>query len=42
MKREDPIEIFMPPNILKAKAGGRHGGLDMGAIKRAEQVRWRR
>lgn len=35
MGRRFPIEIFMPPNILKAKVGG-HGGLDMGAIRRAE------
>ena len=36
MKRE-PIELFMPPNMLKAKVGG--GGfatLDMAAINRAE------
>ena len=35
MKRE-PIELFMPPNMLKAKVGGSIGGLDMAAIKRAE------
>lgn len=34
MKR--PIELFMPPNMLKAKAGGGLGGLDMAAMKRAE------
>jgi hypothetical protein len=29
-----PIEVFMPPNMLKAKVGT--GGLDSSAIKRAE------
>ena len=37
MKRE-PIELFMPPNMLKAKAGTGPGGLDMAAVKRAEQA----
>jgi chemotaxis protein histidine kinase CheA len=32
-----PIEIFMPPNMLKAKAGGT-AGLDLAAIKRAESA----
>jgi chemotaxis protein histidine kinase CheA len=32
-----PIEIFMPPNLLKAKVGG-NGGLDPGAVKRAEEA----
>jgi chemotaxis protein histidine kinase CheA len=36
MAKEQPIEIFMPPNILKAKVGS--GGLDLGALKRAEQA----
>ena len=36
MKRQQPIELFMPPNMLKAKAGGGLGGLDMTAMKRAE------
>lgn len=36
MAREQPIELFMPPNMLKAKIGGGFGGLDMAAIKRAE------
>ncbi|OJT96758.1 MAG: hypothetical protein BGN82_05425 [Alphaproteobacteria bacterium 65-7] len=36
MKRQQPIELFMPPNMLKAKAGGGLGGLDMAAMKRAE------
>ena len=34
---KQPIEIFMPPNMLKAKVGG-GAGLDMAAIKRAEQA----
>ncbi len=29
------VEIFMPPNRLKAKVGG-EGGLDLNAVKRAE------
>jgi chemotaxis protein histidine kinase CheA len=38
MPREQPIELFMPPNMLKAKLGGGSGtpGLDLAAIKRAE------
>lgn len=36
MSRKHPIEIFMPPNILKAKVGGSVAGIDMAAIKRAE------
>jgi HPt (histidine-containing phosphotransfer) domain-containing protein len=37
MAREQPIELFMPPNMLKAKVGGgSFAGLDMGAIRRAE------
>ncbi|HVZ92021.1 MAG TPA: hypothetical protein VG843_10235 [Rhizomicrobium sp.] len=31
-----PTELFMPPNILKAKVGGAGRGLDMAAIGRAE------
>ncbi len=38
MAKQQPIEIFMPPNILKAKMGGGFGGIDMGAIKRAEMA----
>ena len=34
---KQPIEIFMPPNVLKAKVGG-SGGLDNGAIKQAEDA----
>jgi chemotaxis protein histidine kinase CheA len=37
MPKQQPIEIFMPPNILKAKVGG-SGGLDSSAVKRAEQA----
>jgi len=36
MPKEQPIEVFMPPNILKAKVGS--GGLDSSAVKRAEQA----
>jgi chemotaxis protein histidine kinase CheA len=36
MARQQPIELFMPPNMLKAKAGGGLGGIDMAAMKRAE------
>jgi len=36
MAHQQPIELFMPPNMLKAKAGGGLGGLDMAAMKRAE------
>ena len=38
MARKQPIELFMPPNMLKAKVGGGLGGPDMAAIKRAEQA----
>src|SRR5882724_11962561 len=38
MARKQPIELFMPPNMLKAKVGGGLGGPDMGAIKRAEEA----
>ncbi len=36
MPKEQPIELFMPPNMLKAKVGGTFAGLDMAAINRAE------
>jgi chemotaxis protein histidine kinase CheA len=36
MKRQQPIELFMPPNMLKAKVGGGLGGIDQAAMKRAE------
>ena len=36
MARKQPIELFMPPNMLKAKVGGGSGGPDMAAMKRAE------
>jgi len=34
--KQKPIEIFTPPNILKAKVGGSGVGLDSAALKRAE------
>ena len=36
MTKARPIELFMPPNMLKAKVGGSVAGLDMSAVKRAE------
>lgn len=36
MSKQHPIELFMPPNTLKAKVGGAGTGLDMAAITRAE------
>ena len=36
MTNQKPIEIFTPPNILKAKVGGAGVGLDAAALKRAE------
>ncbi len=36
MSKKHPIEIFMPPNILKAKVGGTVAGIDMAALRRAE------
>jgi hypothetical protein len=36
MNKQKPIEIFTPPNMLKAKAGGTGAGLDAAALKRAE------
>ena len=36
MPKEHPMEIFMPPNVLKAKVGS--GGIDATVLKRAEQV----
>ncbi|MBW8708006.1 MAG: Hpt domain-containing protein [Alphaproteobacteria bacterium] len=38
MKRQQPIELFMPPNMLKAKVGGGLGGIDLAAMKRAESA----
>jgi hypothetical protein len=38
MARKQPIELFMPPNMLKAKVGGGKGGPDMAAIQRAESA----
>jgi chemotaxis protein histidine kinase CheA len=37
MAREQPIETFMPPNMLKAKLGN-SPGFDPAAIRRAEQA----
>jgi chemotaxis protein histidine kinase CheA len=37
MPREQPIETFMPPNILKAKLGTAPG-IDPAAIRRAEKA----
>src|SRR5215471_3101681 len=37
MGKQQPVQIFMPPNILKAKVGG-SGVLDADAIKRADQA----
>lgn len=36
MAHKQSIDLFMPPNMLKAKAGGGQGGMDMAALKRAE------
>src|SRR5258705_12258660 len=36
MVNKRPIEIFTPPNVLKAKLGD--GGLDPSAVTRAEQA----
>ena len=38
MAKQQPIEIFTPPNLLKAKVGGSVVGLDMGAVMRAEKA----
>lgn len=38
MKKEQPIEFFTPPNTLKAKVGSAIGGIDVNAIKRAEEA----
>lgn len=36
MAKQLPIEIFMPPNILKAKVGNSTAGIDTAAVMRAE------
>ncbi len=36
MTKQQPVEMFMPPNTLKAKMGGTGKGVDADAIKRAE------
>lgn len=38
MPKQQPVEMFMPPNTLKAKVGGGGTGVDMAAIKRAEEA----
>ncbi|HSZ11105.1 MAG TPA: Hpt domain-containing protein [Rhizomicrobium sp.] len=38
MANKLPIEIFMPPNMLKAKVGGTFTGLDIAAMQRAEKA----
>lgn len=38
MRKRQPIELFMPPNVLKAKMGGSGDGLDPTALARAEQA----
>ena len=38
MARKQPIELFMPPNMLKAKVGGGLGGPDLAAMKRADEA----
>jgi len=38
MARKQPIELFMPPNMLKAKVGGGLGGPDTAAMKRADEA----
>lgn len=36
MPKEQPVEIFMPPNTLKAKIASSGVGLDLAACRRAE------
>ena len=36
MAHDQTTELFMPPNMLKAKVGGGLGGIDMAALKRAD------
>ena len=36
MGKQLPIEIFMPPNVLRAKAGGRSRNSELAAVMRAE------
>ncbi|MEI9931336.1 MAG: hypothetical protein WDM89_12535 [Rhizomicrobium sp.] len=38
MSKGHPIELFMPPNMLKAKVGGSYSGIDTAAIMRAESA----
>jgi chemotaxis protein histidine kinase CheA len=37
-KRDEPLEVFMPPNLLKAKVGGTGGVFDASALKAAESA----
>jgi hypothetical protein len=36
MGKQLPLELFMPPNMLKAKVGGGAGGIDLSLVKRAQ------
>ena len=38
MSKEQSNELFMPPNMLKAKVGGTIAGLDIAAVQRAEKA----
>jgi hypothetical protein len=38
MSKQQPVEIFTPPNTLKQKVGGSGAALDMSAVKRAEEA----
>ena len=39
MTKQEPVEVFTPPNMLKAKVGGGTStSLDMAAIKRADEA----
>ena len=38
MTSRHPIELFMPPNMLKAKLGGGSGGSDIAALQRAQEA----
>ena len=38
MTKQKPIEIFTPPNVLKAKVGGSLAPIDKAAIARANQA----
>lgn len=36
MAGQRPLEVITPPNMLRAKVGGRLGGLNLAAVERAE------